>query len=59
VSAAETVLEARGHESAQAVGRLPPAEQRGVVAAIVRREVGVMTVASLVIVALALRAWAA
>ena len=56
VSAAETVLEARGHESDQAVGRAPEDEQRAVVGAIVRRERGVMTVAALVIVALALRA---
>ena len=57
VSAAETVLAARGHESARAVGRLPAAEQRSVVMAIVRREVGVMAVAAAVIVVLALRAW--
>lgn len=59
VSAAETVLEARGHDSAHAVGSAPEAEQRAVVRAIVRREVGVMTVAALVIVALALRAMSA
>ncbi len=56
VSAAETVLEARGIESARAVGGLPDAEQRAVVMAIVRRELGVMTVAAAVIVALAVRA---
>ena len=56
VSAAETVLDSRGHESAHAVGRAPEAEQRAVVAAIMRREIVVMTVTALVIVALALRA---
>lgn len=56
VSAAETVLDARGHDSAEAVGRAPEDEQRAVVVAIVRREVGVMAVAALVIVALLLRA---
>ena len=56
IAAAETVLEARGLESAQAVGALPAAEQRSVVRAIVRRELGVMTAAALVIVGLTLRA---
>lgn len=56
ISAAETVLEARDVESAQAVGRLPAAEQRSVVLAIVRREMGVMTAAALVVFVLALRA---
>lgn len=57
VSAADTVLDARGLADAQAVGRLPEADQRAVVRAIVRREVGVMAVAAAVIVGLALRAW--
>jgi hypothetical protein len=56
VSAAATVLEARGLEDAQAVGRLPPPEQRSVVTAIVRRELGVMALAALFITGLALRA---
>jgi hypothetical protein len=56
VSAAETVLESRGLESARAVGELAEDEQRAVVAAILRREIGVMTVAAAVVVALALRA---
>jgi len=55
-AAAETVLEQRGHPSAQAVGELPEAEQRSVVLAIVRRELGVMAAAAAVICALALRA---
>jgi len=56
IGSAEAVLEARGHQSAQEVGRLPEAEQRVVVLSIVRREVGVMTISCLVIVVLALRA---
>lgn len=56
ISAAETVLQARGLASAQAVGELPEAEQRSVVLAIVRREIGVMALAAAVIVGLALRA---
>jgi hypothetical protein len=56
VSAAQAVLDARGHESAEAVGRLPEAEQRSVVLAIVRREIGVMTLGALVVFFLVLRA---
>jgi hypothetical protein len=56
VAAAETVLAARGLESAQAVGRLPEADQRSVVVAIVRRELGVAALAALVITGLLLRA---
>ena len=54
--AAQTVLDARGLEDAQAVGRLPEEGQRSVVLAIVRREMGVMTLTCLVIAFLALRA---
>ena len=57
ITAAEAVLAARGLENAQAVGRLSASDQRSVVVAIVRREVGVMAVAALVVFALALRAW--
>jgi hypothetical protein len=53
---AQTVLDARGLEDAQAVGRLPEAEQRSVVLQIVRRELGVMAVAAGVNGFLALRA---
>ena len=56
VSAAQTVLEARGHASAQAVGELVEDEQRELVLAILRRELGVMTVAAAVITLLLLRA---
>lgn len=57
VASAETVLEAYDLEDARAVGGLPEAEQREVVLAILRREMGVMVVSALVITALALRAW--
>jgi hypothetical protein len=56
VAAAETVLSARGLPDAQAVGRLPEPEQRSVVVAIVRRELGVMALAALFITGLAVRA---
>jgi hypothetical protein len=54
---AQTVLDARGLEDAQAVGRLEEAAQRSVVLAIMRREMGVMTLAALVVAFLALRAY--
>lgn len=56
VASAEAVLEQRGLEDAAAVGRLAQAEQHAVVAAIVRREVGVMALSAVVVVVLALRA---
>jgi hypothetical protein len=56
VTAAQTILDQRGLGDAEAVGALPGREQRRIVAAIVRREVGVMTLSALVVVFLALRA---
>jgi hypothetical protein len=56
VVSAQTILDRRELESAQAVGDLPEEEQRAVVGAIVRREMGVMTLSTLVVVFLALRA---
>jgi hypothetical protein len=56
VAAAQTILDQRGLQDAQAVGELPADEQQGLVAAIVRREVGVMAISALVVVFLALRA---
>jgi hypothetical protein len=56
IASAQTVLDQRGLESAQEVGRLPEAEQRAVVAAIVRREQGIMALSALVVVFLLLRA---
>jgi hypothetical protein len=56
IAAAEQVLENRGLADAQAVGALPEPEQRSVVLAIVRREVGVIALAAGVVALLALRA---
>jgi hypothetical protein len=58
VAAAEAVLDARDLPDAPAVGRLPDEEQRSVVVAILRREMGVVSLASAVVVFLALRAYA-
>ena len=56
LASAQTVLDARDLEDAQAVGRLPEDQQRSIVLQIVRREQGVMAAAALVIAFLALRA---
>ncbi len=56
IASAESVLDARGLPDAQAVGALPAAEQQSIVLQIVRRELGVMTLAAVAIVFLALRA---
>ena len=56
IGSAQSILDARGIPSAQAVAELPEAEQRSVVLAIVRRELGVMTLAALVCAALVVRA---
>jgi hypothetical protein len=56
VSSAQMVLDAHGFESAAAVGELPEEDQRAVVLTIVRREMGVMVLAALVIVVLLARA---
>jgi hypothetical protein len=56
VVSAEQVLENRDLPDAQAVGALPEAQQRSVVLAVVRREMGVMALAALVVAFLALRA---
>ena len=55
LASAQTVLDQRELENAQAVGALPEDEQMAIVRAIMRREAGVMTVAALVIAFLALR----
>jgi hypothetical protein len=57
LASAQTVLDARDLEDAQAVGRLDEAEQRSVVLAVLRREIGVMALAALVVAFLALRAY--
>jgi hypothetical protein len=56
VASAQTILDHRDLPDAQAVGALPESEQRLVVAAILAREMGVMTLSALVVVFLALRA---
>jgi hypothetical protein len=56
LASAQTILDQRGLESAQEVGSLPESEQHAVVAAIVRREQGVMALSALVVVFLLLRA---
>jgi hypothetical protein len=56
LASADAVLQARGLEDAQAVGRLPEREQRGVALAIFRRETGVMAASALVVAVLGLRA---
>lgn len=57
VASAQAVLDARGLADAQAVGELDEAGQRSVVLAIVRREMGVMALAAIVVAFLALRAY--
>jgi hypothetical protein len=56
IASAEQVLEERDLPDAQSVGALPESEQRSVVLAVVRREIGVMALAALVVALLALRA---
>ena len=56
VISAQTILDRRELEDARAVGELGEDEQRTVVAEIMRRELGVMTLSALVVVFLALRA---
>ena len=56
ISTAQMVLDARGFQSAQEVGELEEDEQRRIVVTIVQREVGVMTLAAIVIVVLLARA---
>jgi hypothetical protein len=56
VASAQMVLDQRGFESAQAVGKLPEDEQQAVVVAILQRELGVMVLAALVNVVLLGRA---
>ena len=56
ITSAESVLASRGFEKAAEVGQLPEDEQRSIVLTIIRREMGVMTLAALVILVLAVRA---
>src|SRR5919197_3566488 len=57
VTAAQAVLDSRGLEDAQAVGELDADHQRSIVLQIVRREMGTMAAAAIVIAFLAARAW--
>jgi hypothetical protein len=57
IASAQTVLDSRGLESAAAVGELPKEEQNQVVVSILQRELGVMVLAALVMLALLIRAW--
>src|SRR5215468_7801478 len=57
IASAQAVLDANDLEDAQAVGRLPADRQRSIVLAIVRREMGTMTAAAIVVAFLAARAW--
>ena len=56
IASAQMVLDGRGFEDAEAVGELPPAEQRVVVLSIVQRELGVMVLAAIVMTVLIVRA---
>jgi hypothetical protein len=56
VSAAQMVLDQRGFESSEEVGKLPREEQQAIVVAVVQREVGIMALAALVNVILLARA---
>jgi hypothetical protein len=56
LASADTVLQARDLEDAQAMRALPEAEQHAIVHQIVRRELGVMAASALVVAVLGLRA---
>jgi hypothetical protein len=56
IASAQTILDQRGLDDAEAVGALGEADQQRIVAEIVRRETGVMALSALVVVFLALRA---
>jgi len=56
VVSAEQVLENRGLPDSKAVGELPENEQRAIVLSVVRRELGVLSLAALTVALLALRA---
>ena len=56
LASAQTVLDRRGLESAQEMGRLPEPEQRSLVLDIVSREMGIMAVSAGVVALLGIRA---
>ncbi|HWD85943.1 MAG TPA: hypothetical protein VG321_09345 [Solirubrobacteraceae bacterium] len=56
ISSAQMIMDARGFQSSAEVGQLPAAEQQQLVRSIVRREIGVMALAALVMFVLLGRA---
>lgn len=56
IASAQTILDRRELQNAQAVGELPESEQRLIVTLILRREMGVMALSAAVVVFLAWRA---
>ena len=56
LASADTVLQARDLDDAQAMRGLPESEQQAIVHQILRREMGVMAVSALVVTVLGLRA---
>ncbi len=56
LASADTVLQSRGLDDAQAMRALPDGEQRAIVDAILQREMVVMAASALVVVVLGLRA---
>jgi hypothetical protein len=56
IASAQMILDSRGLDDAAAVGKLPESEQRVIVISIVQRELGVMVLAALVMLALLIRA---
>ena len=56
LASADTILQQRGLAGSADVAKLPEAEQHALVAAIVRRETGVMAASALVVALLAVRA---
>jgi hypothetical protein len=56
IASAQMVLDAQGFESTDEVGQLPASEQQHLVRSIVRREIGVMALAALVMFVLLGRA---
>ena len=56
VMATQSLLDQRGYEGGADVAKLPEAEQRAFVTAVLRRELGVMAVSAAIVTLLALRA---
>jgi len=54
--ATQTLLDKRGFEGGADVGRLPEAEQRAFITAVLRRELGVMATSAFIVTVLAARA---